>query len=209
MVTEQPDRVLQSLPSAGGESFEYEVRACLGGECATTHPTDLASSLRFIIDAHFVATQEASLTVSRVDQEGAIVLLEARTENPVGQLVYPNGENCPPPPCLIADLALDGTVLAPVRHRTDLPISRLGDLYVRHRWQPERGLAPNRAVKPSRRSADGSRAVTMSSLQPRPDFDAQIAHPQPHRTGGGQLKNARGSGDLASVDPSGWPLQNR
>jgi hypothetical protein len=25
--------------------------------------------------------------------------------------------------------------------RTDLPISRLGDLYVRHRWQPERGPA--------------------------------------------------------------------
>jgi hypothetical protein len=24
---------------------------------------------------------------------------------------------------------------------TDLPISRLGDLYVRHRWQPERGPA--------------------------------------------------------------------
>jgi hypothetical protein len=55
-----------------------------------------------------------SLTVSRTDQEGATVLLDARTENPVGELVYANGENCPPPPCLIADLALDGTVLAPV-----------------------------------------------------------------------------------------------
>jgi hypothetical protein len=52
--------------------------------------------------------------VSRIDQEGATVLLEARTENPVGELVYPNGENCPPPPCLIADLRVNGNILAPV-----------------------------------------------------------------------------------------------
>lgn len=51
--------------------------------------------------------------VSRVDQDGAIVLLEARTENPVGELVYANGRDCPPPPCLIADLLLDDAVLAP------------------------------------------------------------------------------------------------
>jgi hypothetical protein len=113
VVTVEPDRDLQSLPSASGEPFQYEVRACLGDECATDHPTDLASSLRFIIEAHFEATQEASLTVSRVDQEGATTLLDARTENRVGELVYANGENCPPPPCLIAALALDGTVLAP------------------------------------------------------------------------------------------------
>jgi hypothetical protein len=113
-VTVEPDRVLESLPSADGEPFQYEVRACLGGQCATARPADLTSSLRLIIDAHFVAPEKASFTVSRIDQAGATVLLDARTENPVGELVYANGENCPPPPCLIADLALDGTVLAPV-----------------------------------------------------------------------------------------------
>jgi dihydropteroate synthase len=91
-----------------------EVRACLGDQCATARPTDLNSSVRLIIDAHFETRQQASLTVSRTDQEGATVLLDARTENPVGELVYAKGENCPPQPCLIADLALDGTVLAPV-----------------------------------------------------------------------------------------------
>jgi hypothetical protein len=114
VVTVEPDRVLQSLPSADGEPFKYEVRACLDDQCATARPTDLSSSLRLIIDAHFETQQQASLTVSRVDQEGATTLLDARTENPVGELVYANGENCPPPPCLIADLALDGTALAPV-----------------------------------------------------------------------------------------------
>jgi hypothetical protein len=113
VVTVEPDRVLQSLPSADGEPFQYEVRACLGDQCATTRPADLTSSLRVVIDAHFEATQEASLTVSRIDQEGATVLLEAGTEDPVGELVYANGENCPPPPCLQADLLLDGSVLAP------------------------------------------------------------------------------------------------
>jgi hypothetical protein len=112
-VTVEPDRVLESLPSAEGGPFQYEVRACLGGQCATARPADLTSSLRLIINAHFVATEKASLTVSRIDQEGTIVLLEARTENPVGELVYANGENCPPPPCLMADLVLDGSVLAP------------------------------------------------------------------------------------------------
>jgi hypothetical protein len=67
-----------------------------------------------IIDPHFETRQQASVTVSRVDQDGATMLLGARTERPVGELVYANAENCPPPPCLIADLALDGTVLAPV-----------------------------------------------------------------------------------------------
>lgn len=114
VVTVEPDRVLQWLSSADGEPFQYEVRACLGDQCATARPTDLSSSLRLIIDAHFETRQQASVTVSRVDQEGPTMLLDARTERPVGELVYANGENCPPPPCLIADLALDGTVLAPV-----------------------------------------------------------------------------------------------
>ena len=114
VVTVEPDRVLESFPSSEGEPFQYEVRACLGGQCATARPAELTSSLRLIIDAHFVATEKASLTVSRIDQEGATVLLEARTENPVGELVYANGENCPPPPCLIADLQVDGNILAPV-----------------------------------------------------------------------------------------------
>jgi hypothetical protein len=114
VVTVEPDRVLQSLPSADGEPPHYEVRACLGDQCATARPTDLSSSLRLIIDAHYETRQQASLTVRRVDQEGATMLLGARTEGPVGELVYANGKNCPPPPCLIADLALDGTVLAPV-----------------------------------------------------------------------------------------------
>ena len=114
VVTVEPDRVLRSLPSADGEPFQYEVRACLGDRCATTRPGDLNSSLRLIIDAHFETRQQASLTVSRIDQESATILLDARTEGPVGELVYANGESCPPPPCLIADLALDGAVLAPV-----------------------------------------------------------------------------------------------
>ena len=114
VVTVEPDRVLHSLPSSSAEPFQYEVRACLGDDCATDYPTDLSSSVRIIIDAHFEAKQQASLTVSRVDQDGAIVLLEARTENPVGELVYANGEDCPPPPCLYTDLVLDGNVLTPV-----------------------------------------------------------------------------------------------
>jgi hypothetical protein len=69
--------------------------------------------VRVIIDAFFEAKQQVSLTVSRVDQDGATELLEARTENPVGELVYANGEDCPPPPCLLVDLVLDGAVLAP------------------------------------------------------------------------------------------------
>jgi hypothetical protein len=32
---------------------------------------------------------------------------------------------------------------------------------------------------------------TMSSSQPRPDLDAQIARPRPHRTRGGQVEDAR------------------
>jgi hypothetical protein len=85
VVTVEPDRVLQALPSADGEPFQYEVRACLDDQCATARPADLTSSLRVGIDAHFEVTQMASLTVSRIDQEGATVLLEARTENPVGR----------------------------------------------------------------------------------------------------------------------------
>jgi hypothetical protein len=69
---------LQSLPSAGGEPFQYEVRACLGDQCATARPTELSSSLRVIIDAHFETRQQASVTVSRVDQDGATMLLDAR-----------------------------------------------------------------------------------------------------------------------------------
>jgi hypothetical protein len=39
-------------------------------------------------------------------------------------------------------MSLSGSSAATVLHDTpDLPISRLGDLYVRHRWQPERGPA--------------------------------------------------------------------
>jgi hypothetical protein len=38
-----------------------------------------------------------------------------------------------------------------------------------------------------RLSADGSPAATMSSSQPRPDLDAQLAHPRPHRTRGEQV----------------------
>lgn len=34
----------------------------------------------------------------------------------------------------------------------------------------------------------------MSGSQPRPDLDAQIAHPRPHRTRGTQMQNARGTG---------------
>jgi hypothetical protein len=114
VVTVEPDPVLQSLPSADGAPFQYEVRACLGDQCATARPTDLSSSVRLIIDAHFETRQPGSLAVSRVDQGGPTMLLEARTEGPVGELVYANGENCPPPPCLIADLTVDGTVLEPV-----------------------------------------------------------------------------------------------
>jgi hypothetical protein len=113
VVTVEPDRVLRLLPSASGEPFQYEVRACLGDTCATDYPTDLSSSVRVIIDAFFEAKQRVSLTVSRVDQDGTIVLLEARTENPVGELVYANGEDCPPPPCLLADLVLEGAILTP------------------------------------------------------------------------------------------------
>lgn len=40
----------------------------------------------------------------------------------------------------------------------------------------------------------------MSGSQPRPDLDAQIAHPRPHRTRGTQMQNARGTGDLAYLD---------
>ena len=37
-------------------------------------------------------------------------------------------------------------------------------------------LQPNAAPRPSRQFADGSRAATTSSSQPRPDLDARIAH---------------------------------
>jgi hypothetical protein len=33
----------------------------------------------------------------------------------------------------------------------------------------------------------------MPGSQPRPDLDAQIAHPRPHETRGEQVENARGT----------------
>ena len=37
----------------------------------------------------------------------------------------------------------------------------------------------------------------------------QIVRPRPYRMRGGPVEDARGTGDLASVDPSGRPHQNR
>jgi hypothetical protein len=59
-----------------------------------------------------------------------------------------------------------------------------------------------------RLSADGSPAATMSGSQPRPDLDAQIAHPRPHRTRGEQV-DYHAEPAIGSPSPGGRHAPNR